>query len=158
MEIVKDNYPENWDLKISKETASALNYALTCDSIDKHNGNRSARLTREDTPLKDEKGDGALVQTIPLEPNKRYQLSFWHKTDALHSGAFTYEINQKNANGETITTHLAKLNDNLNMSKDWKEFKYNFITSTTTQHATIALHIVKGKGSLWVDDIKVKEI
>ena len=93
-----------------------------------------------------------------MQPNKRYQLSFWHKTDTLESGAFAYEINQTNANGEKIATHYARLTDNLNMSKEWKQFKYNFITSTTTENATIALHVLKGEGSLWVDNLTVKEV
>lgn len=158
MEFINHNTPQSWDLIISKETAPSLNYTFTNDTTEKYNGKRSAKLTRIGQAAKDEKGDGALVQTIPLEPNKRYQLSFWHKTDTLHSGAFTYEINQKNAHGETIPTHLAKLNDNLNLSKDWKQFKYNFTTSPTTNNATIALHVVKDEGSLWLDNITVKEV
>ena len=58
----------------------------------------------------------------------------------------------------TISTHLAKLNDNLNMSKEYREFDYNFITSPYAVTADIVLHVVAGEGSLLVDDVAVREV
>ena len=107
---------------------------------------------------KEAAGDGVIRQTISIEPNKRYQLSFWHKTDTLDSASFTYEINQKDKDGNTISTHLAKLNDNLNMSREYREFDYNFITSPYAVSADIVLHVVAGEGSLYLDDVAVREV
>lgn len=104
-------------------------------------------------------GDASMEQTIEVKPNERYQLSFMHKTDTLHSGNFCYEINQLDAEGNTISTHLAKLTDNLNMSEEFKKFDYNFITSAVTSKVKVALHVVgEGEGSLWLDDVHIKEV
>lgn len=158
MESVTNNVLLDWNLNVTKESAPTVKYALTADATEKYAGKYAAKLTRNEASVKDVKGDGSLTQTISLQPNKRYQLSFWHKTDTIDSGAFAYEINQTNANGEKIATHYAKLTDNLNMSKEWKQFKYNFITSAATENATIALHVLKGEGSLWIDNLTVKEV
>ena len=122
---------------------------------DAHGGSRAAVITKTG---KEAAGDGVIRQTISIEPNKRYQLSFWHKTDTLDSASFTYEINQKDKDGNTISTHLAKLNDNLNMSREYREFDYNFITSPYAMSADIVLHVVAGEGSLYLDDVAVREV
>ena len=122
---------------------------------DAHSGSQAAVITKSG---KDAAGDGVIRQTISIEPNKCYQLSFWHKTDTLDSASFTYEINQKDKDGNTISTHLASLNDNLNMSQEYREFDYNFITSPYAVSADIALHVVAGEGSLYVDDMAVREV
>lgn len=122
---------------------------------DAHGGSRAAVITKTG---KEAAGDGVIRQTISIEPNKRYQLSFWHKTDTLDSPSFTYEINQKDKDGNTISTHLAKLNDNLNMSREYREFDYNFITSPYAVSADIVLHVVAGEGSLYLDDVAVREV
>lgn len=122
---------------------------------DAHEGSQAAKITKTG---KEAAGDGVIRQTVSLEPNKRYQLSFWHKTDTLDSASFTYEINQKDKNGETISTHLAKLNDNLNMSSEYREFDYNFIASPYAETADIVLHVVGGEGTLYLDDMAVKEV
>lgn len=122
---------------------------------DAHGGARAAKITKAG---KEAAGDGVIRQTVSLEPNKRYQLSFWHKTDTLDSASFTYEINQKDQNGETISTHLAKLNDNLNMSGEYREFDYNFTASPYAAAAEIVLHVVSGEGTLYLDDLAVKEV
>ena len=122
---------------------------------DAHGGSRAAVITKTG---KEAAGDGVIRQTISIEPNKRYQLSFWHKTDTLDSASFTYEINQKDKDGNTISTHLAKLNDNLNMSREYREFDYNFITSPYAVSADIVLHVVAGEGSLYLDDVAVREV
>ncbi len=146
---------DGWTLEVAEpaEGAQAAAYELTYDK-DAHKGSKAAKLTK----LDDNAGDGAIAQTIKVKENTRYQLSFWHKTDTLDSASFTWEINQLDKDGNSISTYLAKLNDNLNMSKEYKEFDYNFITSPKTETVEVKLHVVSGKGSLYLDDVAVKEI
>lgn len=141
-----------WEFKDASENQTEA-YVFAYDT-DAHSGKSSAKITRTG----EEDGDGQLAERITLEPNKRYQLSFWHKSDSLNSGAFAYEINQKDKDGNTISTHLAKLTDNLNMSKEYRQFTYNFITSPYTDHAEIVFHVLSGEGSLWLDDVCVREV
>lgn len=68
------------------------------------------------------------------------------------------EINQKDEEGNTISTHLASLNDNLNMSQEYREFDYNFTTSPYAASADIVLHVVAGEGSLYLDDVTVRQV
>ena len=123
-----------------EDSAPAVSYEFGY-AEDAHGGSRAAVITKSG---KDAAGDGVIRQTISVEPNKRYQLSFWHKTDTLDSASFTYEINQKDEEGNTISTHLASLNDNLNMSQEYREFDYNFTTSPYAASADIVLHVVAG--------------
>lgn len=143
---------DGWEFKDASENQTGA-YAFAYDT-DAHSGKSSAKITRTG----EGEGDGQLAERITLEPNKRYQLSFWHKSDSLNSGAFAYEINQKDKDGNTISTHLAKLADNLNMSKEYRQFTYNFITSPYTDHAEIVFHVLSGEGSLWLDDVCVREV
>lgn len=138
----------------STENGAAAGYEFGYTE-DAHGGAQAVKITKTGAEAA---GDGVVRQTISVEPNKRYQLSFWHKSDTLDSAAFTYEINQKDKEGNTISTHLAKLNDNLNMSQEYREFDYNFITSPYAVTAEIALHVVAGEGSLYLDDVAVKEV
>ena len=95
---------------------------------------------------------------MAVKPNERYQLSFRHKSDTLTSAAFQYEFTQLDAQGNAIDTHEALLTDNLNMSAEYREFDYNFITSAQTASIRVALHVLGGEGSLWLDDVCVKEV
>lgn len=153
--LLKDGDMETqdvWEFKNAGEEGKAV-YEFTYDS-DAQEGSMSAKITRQG----EDDGDGQLSQSISLEPNKRYQLSFWHKSDTLNSGAFAYEINQKDQEGNTIPTHLAKLTDNLNMSKEYRRFTYNFISSPYAANADIVFHVLSGEGSLWLDDVCVREV
>ena len=149
------SYPVYYDIeKAGTENGAAAGYEFGYTE-DAHGGAQAVKITKTGAEAA---GDGVVRQTISVEPNKRYQLSFWHKSDTLDSAAFTYEINQKDKEGNTISTHLAKLNDNLNMSQEYREFDYNFITSPYAVTAEIALHVVAGEGSLYLDDVAVKEV
>lgn len=118
-------------------------------------GNKAVKITKTG----EDAGDASVEQTVNIQPNERYQLSFMHKTDTLHSGNFCYEINQMDAEGNTISTHLAKLTDNLNMSQEFRKFDYNFITAANAASVKVALHVVgEGEGSLWLDDVQIKEV
>ena len=153
--ILKDGDMETqdaWEFKNASEEGKAV-YEFTFDG-DAHDGGSSAKLMKEG----EDDGDGQVMQSIALEPNKRYQLSFWHKSDSLDSGAFAYEINQRDQDGNSIPTHLAKLTDNLNMSREYRQFTYNFISSPHTVGADIVFHVLKGEGSLWLDDVCVREV
>ena len=148
-----DGKPESCTAAVSTDGANYAEAAVTEE--DDRGGSRAAVITKSG---KDAAGDGVIRQTISVEPNKRYQLSFWHKTDTLDSASFTYEINQKDEEGNTISTHLASLNDNLNMSQEYREFDYNFTTSPYAASADIVLHVVAGEGSLYLDDVTVRQV
>ena len=132
------------------ETDAQYEFVIEADA----QGNHAAKLTKTGA----EEGDGAIEQTVAVKPNERYQLSFRHKSDTLTSAAFQYEITQLDAQGNAIDTHEALLTDNLNMSAEYREFDYNFITSAQTASIRVALHVLGGEGSLWLDDVCVKEV
>lgn len=105
-----------------------------------------------------DEGDGYLYQTVEALPNERYQFSFEHMTDTLHSGNFRYEIEQLDEDGNRISTHYAILTDNLNMSEDFREFDYNIITASNCTKIKVALHVLSGEGNLYLKNIALKEI
>ena len=143
---------EGWTLTDATTEGNAK-FALAYEEAEA--GNKAAKITKTG----EEAGDASIEQTIEVKPNERYQLSFMHKTDTLHSGNFCYEVNQMDAEGNTISTHLAKLTDNLNMSAEFRKFDYNFITAANAASVKVALHVVgEGEGSLWLDQVSVKEV
>ena len=143
---------EGWTLTDATTEGNAK-FALAYEEAEV--GNKAAKITKTG----EEAGDASIEQTIEVKPNERYQLSFMHKTDTLHSGNFCYEVNQMDAEGNTISTHLAKLTDNLNMSQEFRKFDYNFITAANAASVKVALHVVgEGEGSLWLDQVSVKEV
>ena len=143
---------EGWTLTAATTEGNAK-FALAYEEAEA--GNKAAKITKTG----EEAGDASIEQTIEVKPNERYQLSFMHKTDTLHSGNFCYEVNQMDAEGNTISTHLAKLTDNLNMSAEFRKFDYNFITAANAASVKVALHVVgEGEGSLWLDQVSVKEV
>lgn len=158
METATANQPDNWQFALNQDASPTIHYTAEADTTMVHNGRHAIKLTRTALENSTAKNSAALRQTVSLQPNMQYQLSFWHKTDTLHSNAFTCEIEQKDPAGQNISTHYAKLTDNLNMSSDWRQFRYNFKTAPTAAQATIALHIGAGSGSLWLDDLEVREV
>lgn len=143
---------EGWTLTDATTEGNAK-FALAYEEAEA--GNKATKITKTG----EEAGDASIEQTIEVKPNERYQLSFMHKTDTLHSGNFCYEVNQMDAEGNTISTHLAKLTDNLNMSAEFRKFDYNFITAANAASVKVALHVVgEGEGSLWLDQVSVKEV
>ncbi|MSA73239.1 Ig-like domain-containing protein [Holdemania massiliensis] len=143
---------EGWTLTDATTEGNAK-FALAYEEAEA--GNKAAKITKTG----EEAGDASIEQTIEVKSNERYQLSFMHKTDTLHSGNFCYEVNQMDAEGNTISTHLAKLTDNLNMSAEFRKFDYNFITAANAASVKVALHVVgEGEGSLWLDQVSVKEV
>lgn len=64
-----------WEFKNASEEGVAV-YEFIYDS-DAFAGSYAAKITRQG----EDPGDGRLSQTISLNPNKRYQLSFWHRGD-----------------------------------------------------------------------------
>lgn len=143
---------EGWTLTDATTEGNAK-FALAYEEAEA--GNKAAKIMKTG----EEAGDASIEQTIEVKPNERYQLSFMHKTDTLHSGNFCYEVNQMDAEGNTISTHLAKLTDNLNMSAEFRKFDYNFITAANAASVKVALHVVgEGEGSLWLDQVSVKEV
>lgn len=142
---------EGWVLSNATKEGNAQ-FELSYEEMNPNN--QVAKITKSGT----DDGDGLIEQTIEIKPNERYQLSFNHKTDTLNSGSFCYEIEQLDATGNSIATHLAKLTDNLNMSKEFRTFDYNFITAANATSVKVALHVVAGEGNLWLDDVQVKEV
>lgn len=139
--------PEGWALEnYTTEGNAAYQYAIS-DGV--------LALTKTGSDA----GDAAVTQTIAIQPNERYQLSFRHHTDQLHSGNFCYEIDQLDAEGNSIATHHARLTNNLNMSETFRRFDYNFITAANAASVKISLHVVgEGEGTLWLDDVSVREV
>ena len=103
-------------------------------------------------------GTFTLSQTIDVQPNTRYQLSFDQHSDTLDSEDFGYEIVQYDANGEVVPNFTATLSDNLNLSYDGPRTNdYVFTTSATTNSLEIRFNVSGGEGSLYLDNVHLVE-
>ena len=103
-------------------------------------------------------GNATLRQVVEVKPNTRYQLSFDQKSDTLNSEDFGYEIEQFDANGETIANFTVTLSDNLNLSYDgYRTNDYVFTTAANAATIEVRLKVNSGEGSLYLDNVELKE-
>lgn len=103
-------------------------------------------------------GNATLSQVVSVKPNTRYQLSFDQKSDTLNSEDFAYEIEQYDANGETIANFKVTLSDNLNLSYDgYRTNDYVFTTAANASTIEVRLKVNSGEGSLYLDNVELKE-
>lgn len=121
-------------------------YILTADNEEKDSTDNDVAL------------NSYISQVVNVDANTKYQLSFYHKAEGLNSSDFTYEIKQLDKDGNIIKTHHALLNDNLNMSDEYRRFDYAVMTEENCDKVEIALHLVNGKGSLYLDNVEFKKV
>lgn len=139
------------DPEIKDQPASTLESSVDSNG---HEGAKSMKITRKNA---EGYGDGALSQKVNVVANSKYLLSFWQMTDSLSSEGFGYEIVQYDASGNPIDLYHVTLNDNLNLAKDWRRNDYTFTTAPTAESVEIIFHVGAGEGSLWLDDVSLRQ-
>lgn len=128
---------------------------INTDPIKKKEGGKSLRVSFNGFTGVELKNVG---QTVAVESNKKYRLSFWLKTDNLKSaGNPTLEI--INANDQKIITTSAAFAGG---TSDWTQMKIEFTTPPTAEAVAVrfdraycgdACPIV---GTFWVDEFKLE--
>jgi tetratricopeptide (TPR) repeat protein len=121
------------------------------DSKQKHSGNKSLRLLFNGYAKPD---FGNVYSITAVEPNSRYKLSFWLKTENLKSaGAPTVEV--INANDDKLIAATKPFPDG---SNDWQEITLDFATPGNAQG--VLIRTSRGfcgdncpiVGTIWYDD------
>ncbi len=130
---------------------------INTDPMKKKEGNKSLRVTFNGFTGIEIKN---LLQIVTVEPNKKYRLNFWLKTENLKSaGTPAFEI--VNANDEKIITVGAAFP---NETQDWTLTAIEFTAPPNAEAIAIRLDraycgdacpIV---GTFWVDDFKLEKI
>ena len=130
---------------------------INTDPMKKKEGSKSLRITFNGFTGIEVKN---LLQFVTVEPNKKYRLSFWLKTENLKSaGPPTLEI--INANDEKIITTSAAFPGG---TQDWSPVAIEFSTPPTAEAVAIrfdraycgdACPIV---GTIWIDDFNLQAI
>ncbi len=95
-------------------------------------------------------------RTLPVLPNRSYRLSSWARTSGLSgTGAMLVAIYEDDGNGgETRTTDI-----NYNhQTSGWQPFWGTITTLPTTRRFIIKLGLWKTFGTVWVDDVRLKQI
>ena len=148
---------EGWQFRTdftSKETKlvkSELSGGLDADAAE---GSQAYKITRTHA---DGIGKASLVQYAEITANKKYQLSFEQKTDTLGSASFGYEVIQYDSQGQALDLYHVTLNDNLNLSQTYRRNDYNFTTAPNASSVDILFHVTAGEGSLWLDNVSLKQ-
>jgi tetratricopeptide (TPR) repeat protein len=128
---------------------------VNTDPTKKKEGNKSLRVTFNGFTGIELKNIG---QIVAIEPNKKYRLSFWLKTENLKS-AGTPVLEIVNANdGKIITTGAAFPSG----TSDWSPMTIEF--NTPDKAEAVALSFDRGYcgdacpivGTFWVDDFKLE--
>ena len=156
-ESTETGLPESWKLDILQVEGQKAPESLTAsvDSTTKTEGKASLAVTQ--------KGEGdtqkaAVSTTVSVKPNTEYQLRFMHHAEGIRSGNFGIGMIQKNAAGDELSTHTVRLNDNLNMSDDWADFRYNFVTSYDAEELTLTFNVGGTEGTVWLDEVSIEEV
>lgn len=124
------------------------------DAEIKHGGAASIKI---DIPSGTTAQSG-LDQTIAVEPGKTYRVSFWmRKAPGTQNQGF-YIVEQK-ADGSAATGvgqigfPVSGMNDN-----EWTYFEKDITAGSLTEQLCIYFNIFEASGTIWVDDISVKDI
>ncbi|MDO4584580.1 MAG: carbohydrate binding domain-containing protein [Planctomycetia bacterium] len=154
------------------------------DTEVKHGGKASLRM---ENFTADKHGHGRITQLVSVEPNRRYMLSIWYKTEGLEmDGKFRFQIYQKNmADVLTMVSPLILENDyrKANQKKwtswdvakkngpysreirfqetedGWKQARIFFQTGSEDTAIRLYLGIWDGeKGKFWLDDMELREV
>jgi hypothetical protein len=94
-----------------------------------------------------------LSYAISVEPNTRYELSGWIKTENIYGSGYgvvtVHEDNGawNNARGTDMTS--------LSETRGWQPFHKTFTTLPTTRRLFVAAGLWKTFGTVWVDDVRL---
>ena len=130
---------------------------INTDPMKKKEGSKSLRFTFNGFTGNEVKN---FLQIVTIEPNKKYRLSFWLKTENLKSaGTPTLEI--INANDEKIITTSAAFPAG---TQDWSPITIDFTAPPNAE--AVAIRIDRAYcgdacpiiGTFWVDDFKLQAI
>jgi len=130
---------------------------INTDPMKKKEGNKSLRLTFNGFQGNEIKN---LQQIVTVEPDKKYRLTFWLKTENLKS-AGTPHLEIINANDEKII----KLSEPFpSGTQDWTAASVEFTTPPNAQAVALRLdRVYCGDacpivGTLWIDDFRLEKI
>lgn len=145
------------DSYFSWKVAPTEKVDVRLDSSQKHGGNRSLRIVFN--------GYAAAqyyqtYQIVAVEPNAKYRLSFWLRTENLKSAGNPL-IEIVNANDDK----LVKTSDSFpEGSNDWREIKLEFVAPPNAEGVTV--RVARGFcgtqcplfGSIWLDDFSINRL
>ena len=156
-ETAEEGLPESWTLNINEVEGDTTPESMTAavDMNTQTEGKASLAITQ--------KGEGntqkaAVSTTVAVKPLTEYQLRFMHHADGIKSGNFGIGMVQRNAAGEELSTHTVRLNDNLNMSEDWADFRYTFVTNYDAEELTLTFNVGGTEGTVWLDEVSIEEV
>ena len=118
---------------------------FTWDSAQKHSGNRSVGISNDTT------NDARWVQTVSVQPNAKYRLSGWTKTQDVATNG-DRGANLSILGGFTSTNKLYGTND-------WTFVSVDFDTGSVTSlqvAARLGMYSGDTTGTAWFDDLKLE--
>ena len=156
-ESTETGLPASWTLAINEVEGDTTPESMTAtvDTASQSEGKASLAITQ--------KGEGntrkaSVSTTVAVKPMTEYQLRFMHHAQGIRSGNFGIGMIQRNAAGEERTTHTVRLNDNLNMSEDWADFRYSFVTGYDAEELTLTFNVAGAEGTVWLDEVSIEEV
>jgi tetratricopeptide (TPR) repeat protein len=127
-----------------------LTQAVALDPTEFHNGGRSLLISYSDSG-----GDSGIYQYVPVDPNTRYTLSSWVKSDDLET-----------ANGPSVVASDAFGGSTYAITEEtvgntpWHQISKDFETDSTTKMLVIRFVRIPGttgvRGRFWVGDLSLR--
>jgi agarase len=143
-----------------KETAvdkSAV-YSLDAKTI------RSGRKTLKAEKTSPNGVAGWEAQAASLEPGRKYQVSFWIKTEAMANERGGHPFNPLGAflevsfRAKSSNAPLAFTSNPVTHTHDWQEKKVSFIAPEGSEKTTIRLITASMTGTVWWDNINIVKL
>ena len=126
---------------------------VSLDTSQFHSGTRALRFVFSGPAF----SDSGVSQYVPVQPNARYRLSTFVKSEDIVSASGPRIVVQDYYNNQV----LASTEDLLSTS-GWRELLADFATGPQTRLIAIKVMRVPGnpliKGTFWLDDVKLRPV
>jgi len=132
-------------------------YPYVADEQHAHSGRRSLRITAT------ARGGRAFVHqsSTALKPNTRYEVSYWYRPQGIEESAFTvvFNLRQRLPGGKLgPMKRLAPMIFQRQRRGEWRRRVGRMRTFREPCSAQLGIYLRDAVGTLWVDDIVVREL
>ena len=126
---------------------------VSLDTSQFHSGTRALRLVFSGPAF----SDSGVSQYVPVQPNIRYRLSTFVRSEDIVSASGPRIVVQDYYGNQVLAS-----TDDLLSTSGWRELLADFTTGPQTRLIAIKVMRVPGnpliKGTFWLDDVKLKAI
>jgi Flp pilus assembly protein TadD len=137
------------------QITDGLQPQIVLNNSQKHGGNNSLLLIFNSTDAKDSR---SVSQTVAVEPQRRYELELFYRSDLKTAAAFKWEVVDAGSGA------LIAFTEPVAIKSDWTRLSARFTVPATSDGIIIRLgregcgQVCSVAGNLWFDDVALRAV